>query len=130
LVNQKFKPGDEVTDWNLIEDGAKIVAHFNPRIIELQKICMAQLLGHTNRYTGTLYRDEPQIVLSEVINEDSLFYENWYATVPPRYLTELRALCRRYEPAADPGEHPFDAPTLRALHRIESEYYHSMRVYL
>ncbi len=130
LVNRKFKAGDHVADWKLIDDGAKIVAHFNPRIIELQKKYMAQLLGHKNPYTGLFLRDEPQIVLSEVINEDSLFYEDWYYLVPPRYLNELRKLCRGIEPAADPGRHPFDAPTLRALYRIESEYYRSMRTYL
>jgi len=130
LVNRHFKAGDEVTDYKLVDDGAKIVAHFDPRMIELEKKYMSQLLNHKNRYTGKLYRDEPQIAMSEVINEDSLFYEDWYDLVPPHYLNELTRICRKYEPKANPAHHPFDPPTIRALYRIESGYYKDMRAYL
>ena len=86
LVNRKFKKGDGVADYESIDDGAKIVAHFDPRMIALQKKYMRQVLGHRNAYTGTLYRDEPQIALSEVINEDSLFLRglvlSGYAALP------------------------------------------------
>ncbi len=130
LVNRKFKRGDGVPDAGKFQDGAKIVAHFDPKIIVLEKRYMAQVLAHKNPYTGLRYVDEPQIALSEVINEDSLFYEDWYDQVPPRYLRELTALCRQYEPKANPAHHPFDAPTLRALYRIESGYFHDMGAYL
>jgi len=130
LVNRKFKKGDGVADFQQIGDGAKIVAHFDRRMIELQKEYMSMLLNHQNKYTGLKWADDPQIALSEVINEDSLFYENWYYKVPPRYLGELKKLCRTYEPKADPSRHPFDAPTLKALYRIESNYYREMRDYL
>lgn len=130
LVNRKFKKGDGVADYDDIDDGAKIVSHFDPKIIALEKEYMRQVLDHRNKYTGLRYADEPQIALSEVINEDSLFYENWYEKVPPRYLKQLQKLCRKYEPNADPAVHPFDAPTLRALYKIESGYYKDMRAYL
>lgn len=130
LVNRHFKKGDGVADYQKIDDGCKIVAHFDPRMIQLQKEYMKLLLGHRNCYTGILYADEPQIALSEVINEDSLFYEDWYDRVPPRYMEELRQICRRYEPGADPAKQPFDEPTLRALYQVESKYYSEMRSYL
>jgi hypothetical protein len=130
LVNRHFKRGDGVRDWEQIDDGAKIVAHFDPAIIHRQQEYARQLLTHTNRYTGRRLVDEPQIVAMEVINEDSLFYEQWYPLVPPSYLRELTMLCRRLDPAADPAKHPFDAPTRRALYRIETGYYAGMRAYL
>jgi len=130
LVNRKFKRGDGVTDYEQIDDGAKIVAHYNPRLIELQKEYMYQVLTRRNTYTGIRYADEPQIALTEIINEDSLFYENWYYRVPPAYLEELTRLCRTYEPDADPEQHPFSKATLRALFAVETQYYREMTDYL
>jgi len=130
LVNRKFQGDDNVQKSDAILDGAKIVAHFDPRMIQLEKEYMRQLLSHRNAYTGIRYADEPQIALSEVINEDSLFYEDWYTRVPPRYLAELATICRKYEPKANPAKHPFDVPTVHALYKIESNYYREMRDYL
>lgn len=130
LVNRKFDKNDGVPESDKFIDGAKVVAHFDLKIIALEKQYMAQMLNHRNPYTGVRMADEPQIALSEVINEDSLFYEDWYDGVPARYVAELRDICRKYEPAADPGAHPFDKPTLRALHQVETNYYREMRAYL
>ena len=130
LVNRHFKKGDGVVDYEKVNDGCKIVAHFDPRMIQLQKEYMRLLLNHRNCYTRVRYADEPQIALSEVINEDSLFYEDWYDRVPPHYLEELKQVCRRYEPNANPAKQPFDKTTLRALYKIESNYYSGMRSYL
>ena len=130
LVNRHFKKGDNVEGYQHIDDGAKIVSHYDPRIIALEKKYMSQVLNHKNAYTGICYKDEPQIALSEVINEDSVFYEDWYNRVPPSYLNELTKICRKYEPKANPAHHPFDKPTLRALYQIESKYYKEMRKYL
>jgi hypothetical protein len=130
LVNRHLKRGDRIREWNRIDDGLKLVAHFDPPIIALEKEYARLLLTRVNRYTGRRLVDEPQIAAMEVINEDSLFYEQWYYLVPPVYLKELTALCQKYEPTADPSKHPFDAPTLRALYRIESDYYNQMRGYL
>jgi len=130
LVNRHFMKGDGVTDYALVDDGAKIVAHYDPRMIELQKEYMRNLLCHKNAYTGVRYVDEPQIALSEVINEDSVFYADWYYRVPPRYMKELQKLCAEYDPKADPSKQPFDDHTIRALYQIESKYYREMRAYL
>ncbi len=130
LTNRHFKKGDAVRNGVEIEDGLKIVAHFDPRIKELHKKYIHQLLTHVNPYTHLRWLDDPALALMEVINEDSLLYEDWYTRVPPAYMRDLRRLCRQIDPHADPAREPFDAPTRRALYRIESDYYAEMRGYL
>ena len=130
LVNRKFKPGDQVRDSDDIDSGAKIVAHFDPRIKALEKKYMAQVMTHRNPYTGLRWAEDPVIAMMEVINEDSLFYEPWYDRVPPSYMTELRALCRESNPKADPAKMPFDEPTLRALYKIQTGYFLEMKQWL
>jgi len=130
LVNRHFKKGDGVKDWAAVDDGAKIVAHFDPKMIRLEKEYMRNVLNHRNKYTGIRYADEPQIALSEVINEDSVFYEDWYYRVPSSYMKEFQSICRKYDPKADPAHQPFTKPTLHALYAVESGYYREMRAYL
>lgn len=45
----------------------------NPEAIAAQKNYIAQLLNHTNRYTGRKIKDEPKIIFIELINEPSQF---------------------------------------------------------
>ena len=130
LTNRHFKAGDRVRNGTAIEDGLKIVAHFDTRIKTLHKRYMRQLLTHINPYTRLRWLDDPALALMEVINEDSLLYENWYYRVPPAYLRDLRSLCRRIDARADPAREPFDVPTRRALYQIENGYYDEMRAYL
>ena len=130
LTNRHFKAGDRVRSGVAIEDGLKIVAHFDPRIKQLHKRYMRQLLTHVNSYTGLRWLDDPALALMEVINEDSLLYEDWYYRVPPAYMRDLRQLCRQVDPRADPQREPFDAPTKRALYVLECGYYDEMRKYL
>ncbi|HEX6972644.1 MAG TPA: beta-galactosidase [Limnochordia bacterium] len=92
LVHRKFKPGDRVRDSQLVENGAKVVAHFNERIIELQKVYATQLLTHRNPYTGLRYVDDPVVVLVDVINESSLFWAGGLSAIPPSYAAELDRL--------------------------------------
>ncbi|MGQ9696700.1 MAG: hypothetical protein ACUVRO_01740, partial [Armatimonadota bacterium] len=92
LVHRKFKAGDGVRDWQQLENGAKVAAHFNPRIIELQKKYAHDLLTHVNKYTGTRYVDEPAIAMMEVINESTLFWADGYSSLPQSYQDEIRGL--------------------------------------
>lgn len=130
LTNRHFKAGDKVRSGVQIEDGLKIVAHFDPRIKQLHKQYIRQLLTHVNPYTKLRWLDDPALALMEVINEDSLLYEDWYHLVPPAYKRDLRLLCRARDARADPQHEPFDAPTRRALYLIETDYYAEMRGYL
>ena len=94
LVHRKFKAGDGVRDWQQVENGAKIIAHYSPRIIELQEKYARDLYTHVNKYTGLRYCDDPVIAMSEIINESSLFWAGGYDHVPPSYIAELDGLYR------------------------------------
>lgn len=76
LVGRRFKQGDEVTDYDKI-GWAKYVSYFDERLIELQKEFAKQLLTHYNGYTKTEYRNEPSIVIVELVNENTLF-DAWH----------------------------------------------------
>jgi len=130
LVNRKFKPGDQVRDGDDIDSGAKIVAHFNPRIIALEQKYMRQVMTHENPYTKLRWFEDPVIAMMEVINEDSLFYEPWYDRVPASYMPELQGICKRIDPRADPAKMPFDEPTLRALYKVQTDYFLQMKAVL
>ncbi len=92
LVHRGFRPGDGVRDHEQIENGAKVVAHFDPRIIELQQEYAAQLLTHRNPYTGLRYVDDPGIVMVDIINESSLFWQGGIDALPASYVADLDRL--------------------------------------
>ena len=130
LVNRKFKAGDGVRDFDDIDSGAKIVAQYDPHLIALQRLYMQQVMTHVNPYTKLRWADDPVIAMMEIINEDSLFYEPWYNRVPPSYMPELQTLCQRAVPGANPANMPFDAPTVRALYKLQTEYFLAMKQHL
>lgn len=91
LVRRRFKEGDKVKESKHLEGGAKLVAQFDLRIIELQKQYAQMLLTHYNPYTKTRYVDEPAIALISLINESSLFlWEEKKDDIPPFYFKELK----------------------------------------
>ncbi len=92
LVHRKFLRDDGVRDWERLENGAKIAAHYNRRLIELQKKYAHDLLTHYNPYTKTRYVDEPTIAMMEIINESTLFWAGGYNTLPPSYIQEINNL--------------------------------------
>ena len=72
LVGRTFKEGDNLKDYDQV-GWAKYVSYFSPRLIELQKEYAKNLLMHYNPYTKTEYRNEPAIVILELVNENTLF---------------------------------------------------------
>jgi hypothetical protein len=72
LVHRAFLEGDSVRA-PLPDLGGKQVGIFDPRVIELQKRFITQLLTHVNPYTGVAYKDEPAIMGSEYINESTIY---------------------------------------------------------
>lgn len=89
LVHRGFKKGDGVDDHDKIGNGAKISAFVDRRIIELQKQYAKQLLTHKNPYTGKAYINEPAIVMTEIINESSLFYIGQQTWLPESVQNKL-----------------------------------------
>ncbi len=55
----------------------KVIDHFVPRLIELQKEYATALLTHRNPYTGTTYAEEPAIAILELNNENALTAAAW-----------------------------------------------------
>ena len=104
-VGRTYKAGDGVRDFEWL-GFPKGLTYFDERLIELQKEYAAQLLTHTNAYTGTAYRDEPAVALVEFVNENSLV-EAWFGDrllgqqtnrpagtwhdIPPSYAAALTA---------------------------------------
>ena len=48
-----------------------------PRMVQLEKRFISELLGHVNPYTGLKYKDEPAIGMLELSNEDSIV-DAWF----------------------------------------------------
>lgn len=76
-VARQFKEGDGVRDYKLL-GYAKGVTYFDERLIELQKEFARQLLTHYNPYLESEYRNEPAVMIVEIVNENSLV-ETWVA---------------------------------------------------
>jgi hypothetical protein len=94
-VHRKLKAGDRARDWQAVEAGLKIVGHFNPRLIELQKQFASQLMTHRNPHTGLRLVEDPAVVFQEVINESTLFWSQ-LDSIPASYMAELRGLFSRW----------------------------------
>lgn len=92
MVHRKFKEGDNVTDWERVEEGAKISGFYNRRIIDLQKKYAKQLMTHYNPYTKKRYVDDPAIATVKIINESMLYYISTQVGLSPVYLAELDQL--------------------------------------
>jgi hypothetical protein len=144
LVFRNFRAGDRVRDWKQIANeligGGKIAAHFNRRIIELQKKYAAELYTHVNKYTGLRYCDDPAIAMSEIINESSLFWSEGYDKLPPSYITELNQRFREWARAkgiaaaagtsVPAGLRQRDPQVLQFLYDTQVAYFTEMRDYL
>lgn len=105
-VSRQFLPGDGVKDVEYIGYG-KGLTYFDPVLISLQKEYARQLLTHRNPYTGNEYRNEPAVVIVEMVNENSLV-ESWvrgrlrgkqtqptratWTDIPPSYAEDLTRL--------------------------------------
>lgn len=119
LVHRKPSAKDGIEDADQIASGYKAYASWVPKLIELQKKYIEQLLGHKNPYTGKTYGEDPAVVLQEIINEDSVFYRNNgddFTIKPGRYQAlwnrqwnawllasfgNAAALAKRWAPRAD-----------------------------
>ena len=71
-VTRQWNSADGFPDADKINQEGKVVAYFEPRAYELQKLYAKQLVTHFNPYTKTSYADEPTVAVMEIDNEDSL----------------------------------------------------------
>lgn len=80
-VGRMYKEEDGVPDYDLMGAAGKAFTYIGERLVELQKEYATQLLTHYNPYTKTEYRNEPAIVIVEMVNENSLlefWARNWF----------------------------------------------------
>jgi hypothetical protein len=78
-VDRRYTAGDNVHGFDLIGVG-KAITYFDPRLVELQKDYARQLLTHYNPYTKSEYRNEPDIAVVQIANENSVlefWQRNW-----------------------------------------------------
>lgn len=92
LVFRQYREGDGVAAYKELGLGAKGVAHFDPRVIELNKLYAKEVLGHVNTYTGLALKDDPVYVGNEIVNESSLFCSFGEQKFPQYYWDELQKL--------------------------------------
>lgn len=57
----------------------------NPDYYEYRKSVLRDVMNHTNQYTGVKYKDDPQFVFVQLLNEDRLFH-SWYGNVSDIYI--------------------------------------------
>lgn len=96
ITYRKFKPGDGVEAAEKLGYAARPQATYNRKLIALQKEFNEQLWNHVNKYTGLAYKDEPAIVLTEVINESDLWSHSDKTFEIEPYHTELENLYRTW----------------------------------
>ena len=135
LTFRKFKQADGVENSLNLTDRAAPYCLFNRKLIELQKEYMDQIWNHENPYLGgQKYKDNPQIVLTDVCNEADLFgCFNQRIAVEP-YATEFRemyrAWCKKNAPDADVDGadlNDLSNDTLNEFkYKVCEDYYHEM----
>ena len=91
---RNFKSGDCVENPFELKDAADPYCYYNPRLIELQKKFIHDIWNHVNPYTGLAYKDDPVIVMSEIINERDFFARERLNIEP--YVSEFREVLRAW----------------------------------
>ncbi len=66
-------PGDE-TAFEDVGQGFKVEGMYDPYLVELQKEYLEAILTATNPYTGMSMLEDPALALTEITNENSLFW--------------------------------------------------------
>lgn len=83
---RRFKPGDGVKDAHLLQDGTRLYAMYDPKMIELQKEFCDKFWNHKNPYTGLTNKEDPLFVMCTIINENDTFIDHsnrrWYHRIP------------------------------------------------
>ena len=91
---RNFKSGDGVENPFELQDAADPYCYYNRRLIELQKKFICDIWNHVNPYTGLAYKDDPVIVLTEIINERDFFGRERLKIEP--YTSEFREVFRAW----------------------------------
>ena len=134
LTYRQFRPGDGVDAVDQLPQAAKPYIYFDRRLIELQKDFNRDLWLHTNPYTKLAYKDDPAIVLCELVNEADLFAQ---PPVLEPYRSRLEARYRAWAeerglplPAGKVDFSKPDGQMGRFFVDVQSDYYREMIAHL
>ena len=156
-AGRTYKEGDGVRDYPLL-GLAKSLTYFDDRLIMLEKEYAKELLTHFNPYTKAEYRNEPAVLMIELLNENSMV-DSWvsnrlagkqtqpdpgtWCDIPASYERELSEKFRQYLKRKGLPEVPrlqateiAAAPEARFrteasfYMEIEDHFFQSMRAYL
>ncbi len=132
LTYRKFKSGDGVENALQLTDAARPYSNYNRKLIELQKKYNYDLWTHINLYTGLAYKDDPAIVLTEIVNESDMYNSAFPISVEP-YKSELAKMFRLWlaeknieVPGGDIDFSKHDAVMLDFLRNVQEDYYREM----
>ena len=92
MVSRQFKTGDGVENAHELSRKAVPASLFNRTLIDLQKEYATNLWTHVNSYTGLAYTDEPAVVMTDCINEGTMFS----GTPKEPYLSELKEKFKKW----------------------------------
>lgn len=134
LTYRQFRAEDGVEAYEQLPQAAKPYLYFDPTLIALQKEFNEQVWGHHNPYTGLAYKDDPAIVLTELVNEADFFMHP--VTVEPyrsRFEIQYRAWAERQGAALGDRQVDFtrpDGPMSRFFVEVMADYNRSMAQHL
>ena len=91
LVRRGYMPGDGLDYPDGLLKFFKQIYIFNRRLVELQKEYAEKYLLRVNPYTGLRYVDDPAVVVVQVMNENSIFWNDGCrdGSNLPSYMLEL-----------------------------------------
>ena len=91
LVRRGYMPGDDLDYPDDLMKAFKQAYIINRRLVELQKEYADRYLTRVNPYTGLRYIDDPAVILVQVMNENSVFWDEGCrdGTGLPSYMKEL-----------------------------------------
>ena len=134
---RNFKSGDGVEKSYELSDAAEPYCYYNRHLIDLQKKFMYDIWNHENPYTGLSYKDDPVIVMSEIINERD-FWGRGHLQIEP-YVSEFRELFRTW---CRKNGKPIDADAVTDLNdntvaelvefkvQVQADFYREMYDYM
>ena len=71
-----YLPGDDLEHEGELRGALKHANYYNRCLIDLHKKFIHQYLTHLNPYTGLRYIDESAVAVVQLLNENSIFWEN------------------------------------------------------
>ncbi len=134
ITYRRFKTLDGCEKANELQDAARPYSIYNKTMVGLQKEYACQLFEHYNPYNGCCYKDDPVIVLTEIMNEGDLFSRQFL--LEP-YAAEFRQLMRGWLEEQE-IEYDWegcdlsseDAPLLAFKIFMQKKYFNDMKAYL